>query len=231
MLMILLQLLWVAAESYGWESPGQWHRGALKVSVGFPVQCASYTVIRTTGDLPSWENYPGRSQWLPGVHVSLVWGVLDILAAVTAFLSFRWLLRFEIGRVACAGLVLGLVAGVLDCLGTIPSWRPASVWLVAPLLILGLPATVCFLTRCSRSVWLPLLMLAVAVFVMPWMAERLEYFRPDYGFSFTAKSFTIWSPSADRMLFEPLVFTAVLCVPVLLMRWLLLAFRKHGAVA
>jgi hypothetical protein len=229
LLVILLQLLWVAAESNGWESSGSWHRRALKVSAGFPVRCASYTLVHTTGDVP--PNYPERSQWLPGLHLAPVMAVLDALAAVAAFFGFRWFLRFEAGRIVCVGFVLGLVAGVLDSLSTIQSWRPFSVWIVAPLLILGLPAIVCFLTRHSRSVWLPLLALAVAVLVMPWMAARLEYFRPDYGFSFAASFSITWSPSAEEMLFLPLAAIAVLSIPVLLMRWFIPLFRKYEAVA
>lgn len=228
LLVTLLQLLWVAAESNGWESAGPWHRRALKVSVGFPVQCASYTLVRTTGDVP--PNYPERSRWLPGLHISPVLIVLDIFAAVAAFFGFRWLLRFEAGRVICIGFVLGLVAGMLDSISTIPSWRPFSVWIVAPLLILGLPASVCFLTRRSRSVWLPFLMLTVAVLVLPWMAARLEYFRPDFGFSFSATFSTEWNPSAKEMLLLPLVCAAVLCIPVFLMRCFVPIFRKHEAV-
>jgi hypothetical protein len=231
LLVTLLQLLWVAAESNGWESPGQWHRRALKISVGFPVRCASYTAIHTTGDLPAWTNYPERSQWLPGLRVSRVLWPLDALAAVAAFFGFRWLLRFEAGRAASMGFVLGLVAGVLDSFSTIASWRPISVWVIAPLMLVGLPVTVCFLTRRARSVWLPLLMLAVAVLVMPWMASRLEHFRADHGFSFAAGDSSVWSPSVTEMVFMPLVCIAVLSIPVLLIRRFLPVFWKHEAVA
>jgi hypothetical protein len=191
LLVVLLQLPWVAAESNGWESPGQWHRRALKVSVGFPVHCLSYTVVRTTGDLASWVNYPERSQWLPGFRVSRLFWTLDAFAAVAAFFGFRWSLRFEAGRAVGTGFVLGLAAGVLSCLSTISSWRPVSVWIIAPLMIVGLPFAVCYLTRPARSVWLPLLMLAVSLFVMPWMSGRLEHFRADHGFSFAANDSTI----------------------------------------
>ena len=231
LLVALLQLLWVAAESNGWESPGNWKVRALKVSAGFPVRCTSYTAVRTLGSSPQPQNYPERSQWLPGLRVSIIWLVVDGLVALAAFVGFRWLLRFEAGRAASAGFVLGLVAGVLDNFSTIEAWRPVSVWIVAPLLILGLPGIVCFLTRHSRSIWLPLLMLTVAVLVMPWMAARLEFFRPDYGFSFAARISTPWSPSAGEMLLLPLAAAGVLSIPVLLMRWFIPLFRKYEAVA
>lgn len=238
LLVVLFQLPWVTSESNGWKSPGKWHRSALKISVGFPVHCASYTVIHTTGDLPVWTNYPDRSQWLPGLRVLPVFWSLDALGAFAAFIGFRWMLRFEAGRAASMGFVLGLVAGVLGSFSTIASWLPVSVWFIAPLMLVGLPATVCFLTRRSRSVWLPLLMLAVAAFVMPWMASRLELFsrrfklfRTDHGFSFAAYTSSMWRPSVEEMVFMPLVCIAVLSIPILLIRRYAPVFWKHEAVA
>jgi hypothetical protein len=230
-LVVLLQLLWVAAESNGWESTGQWKRRALKVSVGFPMQCVSYTVVRTKGNLPAWVNYPDRNQWLPGLRVSSVFWPLDVLVAVGAYFGFRYVLRYEVGRSISAGFVLGLVAGVLACFTTIESWRPASVWVIAPLMLAGLPLTVCFLTRRARPLWLPLLMLAVALLVMPWMSGRLEHFKADHGFSFDAKSSTIWSPSFEEMVYLPLVCFAVLSVPVLLIRRFVPIFRHYASAA
>lgn len=143
LLVALLQLLWVVAESNGAESPGSWHIRTLKVFVGFPVRCASYSFVRTTGDMQPSANYTKWSDdWLPGFRASPVLVAIDAFAAVAAFVGFRWLLRFEVGRVVCAGFVMGLIAGVLDSFGTIASWRPVSVWIIAPLLIVGLPATV-----------------------------------------------------------------------------------------
>ncbi len=226
LLVALLQLLWVAAESNGWESPGHWDRVALKVSVGFPMCCASYTAVRTTGELPARVNYPERSQWLPGFRVSWNFLALDVFAAAAAFFGFRWLLRSEAGRAASVGFVLGLVAGAMGSLSTVASLRPTSVWIVAPLMLVGLPLTVCYLTRRADSVWLPLLMLTVTLFVMPWMSGRLDHFKADRGFSFAAKYFTAWSPSLEDMVFIPLVCVVILCIPVLLMRRFVAAFRK-----
>lgn len=231
LLVVLFQLLWVAAESEGWKSPGNWDRRALKVSVGFPVPCASYTAVRTTGDMPSWQNYPDRSQWLPGHRVSGVPLALDALAVVAAFFGFRCLLRYQAGRAASAGFALGIVFGVMGSLLAMVSWSPASEWIIALLFLMGLPTAICYLTRHARSVWLPLLMLAVAVLVMPWMSARVEYFRADHGFSFAAEGSTIWSPSLEDMLFVPLMCVAVLSVLVLLIRRFVPVFRKHETVA
>ena len=230
LLVALLQLPWVAAESNGWESPGQWERRALKVSVGFPVQCVSYTAIRTKGDFPARQNYPERSRWMPGLHVSRVFWTVDIIVAVGAFFGFRYLLRYEAGRAVIAGFVLGLAAGVLDFLSTIESLRPVSVWIIAPLLLAGLPLAVCYLTRRARSFWLPLLPLIVAILVMPWMGGRLEQFRAENGFSFDARDSTIWSPSVEEMVLLPLAFAAVLSIPVLLIRRFVPAFCQHETV-
>lgn len=230
LLVVLLQLPWVAAESNGWES-SQWERRALKVSVGFPVQCLSYTIVRTRGDLPAWENYPERSRWSPGIRVSPMFWTLDVCAAIGAFFGFRWLLRYEAGRTASTGSVLGLVTGILNSLSTIESWRPASIWIIAPLMLAGLPLAVCYLTRRVRSLWPPLSMLTVALLVMPWMSGRLEHFRPDHGFSFDAKAFSVWSPSVEEMVFLPLICAAALSIPVLLIRRFVPAFRQHENVA
>ena len=231
LLVALLQLLWVAAEASGWQFSETVHRQALKVSVGFPVSCASYTAVHTTGDVPPWENYPERTQWLPGIRVSVVYGILDALVVVAAFLGFRWLLRFDLGRAACIGFVLGFVGGVLASFTTIASWRPTSTWILTPLVLIGIPTSICFMTRRVRSDWQAFLMLAVAFLVMPWASERVAFFQADHGFSFLADSYSRWSPSIEQMVFFPFLCIVVLSILVLLLRRFVPFFRKHENLA
>jgi len=224
LLVAMLQLLTFETAYNSWGSRGQWERHAIKVSLGFPVNCISYTSSRVTGNLPEWLNYPDRNKWLPGFRVSPVFFALDALYAVAAFFGFRWLLFYKVGRIISLGLVLGLFAGVIMNFDNIDSWQPISGLITVPLLLAGLPITVCYLTRRSRSVWSPVRMLSVALFVMPWVCFRAELALPKYF-----RGYSVPDEVLLDTLFLPLVFIAILIIPVLVVRRFVPFCRSHEA--
>jgi hypothetical protein len=220
LLVVMLQLLTVETAYNGWGSRGHWERHAMKISVGFPVNCMSYTFVRVTGDLPNWVNYPDRNEWLSGFRVSSVFCALDALYALAAFFGFRWLLFYKAGRTISLGLVLGFFAGVIENFGEIESWQPMSGLIIAPLFLAGLPMIVCLFTRAFRSVWSSLLMLTVALFVMPWVCLRAEHFR---GYHVVNS----WDEILLDMLLMPLGCIVILIIPVLVVRRFVPFCRRH----
>ena len=227
LMVVLLELLWVSARSNGWELGAGRERRALKVSAGFPVLGISYTAIRDTGYIAAFENYPERSEFMPGLRISQIACGLDALVAAAAFFGFSWLLNHESGRSICAGMIFGAVAGVVASLGLVSAWQPLGRWIVLPILLIGLSTSACFFTRKSRSAWQAILVLVTAAFVMSWAAECFGQFQQENGFSFSAKVSSEWSLSLVRMVLEPLTFCGILLAPVLLMRRFLPSFRRY----
>lgn len=231
-LLALLELLFVAPGYNAWESPGSWARTAFRVSAGFPAPCLSYTAVRVTGDLPPWQNFPEREQWLPGLRFSILWCIIDFVAAMAALIGFRRLLRSETGRVANAGFVLGCVAGASGnptLLTFLCLRHPAIGWIVSPLVMIAVSATACFFTRKMSSVWPLLLMLAVASFVMPWAARWADSIEENHGFGI--HSISLWSPSLVEEVGAPLAVCVVFSILALCMRRLCPAFRRYQTAA
>jgi len=87
------------------------------------------------------------------------------------------------------------------------------------IVLCGIPAIVCAMTRHARSAWPPVLVLAVAILIAPWVTwfwigSGRQSFHPVLGL-----------PS-----WEPLVLGAIMLIPVLLMRRFVPAFRSHEDV-
>jgi len=220
LLAVLFQLLWVVAAGNGWSSPGDWERRAIKVSAGFPVQFVAYTVTRTTGNLPPSMNYPDRSDWQPGVHISWFGCVIDLLTTIVLFIGIRYILRYPMGSALGIGYVMGLLVGGMFGVADIPAWRTWSVWLVLPLLLLGLPIAACYASRKARSAVTLLVILTTALPVGAWIAARIAFFRPDHEFSLNAESFTRWDPSFHEIILIPFAGAMVLFLMSLAIRHL-----------
>jgi hypothetical protein len=225
LLVALLEALSLVASANGWTSPGKWGRTALKVSVGFPIGCMSYTEVHTTGDMPSWQNYPERGDWLSGFRIFPLFLILDLLVAAAAFFGFHWLVRYEAGRTASLGFILGSAIGIVASVSQPTRWTIALIWLI------GVPTLVCLFTRRARSVWLSILFLAVAALTGPWAYICTERFRPQNGFSFAATSFTQLHASWTDMLFMPAVVTVSVGMLVPLIRRHISYFRRFEPVA
>jgi hypothetical protein len=86
---------------------------------------------------------------------------------------------------------------------------------LAVVLLGGIPASVCALTRQARSAWTAILVLAAAMLVAPWVDMCLDWYMAG----------DIFLPSIDSLVWEPMALGAILVVPVLLMRHFVPAFR------
>ena len=125
-------------------------------------------------------------------------------------------------------LVLGFVVGVVSGLGkTLPHagffrWNgsPLIRCIGAIILLGGIPASVCVLTRRARSAWVTVLILVGAMLIAPWVDIWSDRFK-------TGRYFT---RSLDSMVWEPLVLAAIMVIPLLLMRRFIPAFKHHEAV-
>ena len=147
--------------------------------------------------------------------------------ATAAFFGFGWMLGRKSGRRVCAGIVVGAVAGIVASLSVVSALRPLLDWIGLPILLVGLSTSACFFSRGSRSVWQAMLVLVTTAFVMVWVARRVDQFKPESGFSFTAEDSTVWSFSFVEMVLTPLGFCVMLFAPVMLMRKYVPAFQKH----
>ena len=127
-----------------------------------------------------------------------------------------------------SSFVLGLFMGVVSNLGkTLPyaaffRWNGSlTVRVVGVMIVLcGIPAIVCAMTRHARSAWPPVLVLAVAILIAPWVDMVLDWFRIG----------RVFIRSLDSLVWEPLGLGAIMFVPVLLMRRYVPAFRSHEDV-
>lgn len=235
LLVLLIELLWVRIDTYGPYSPGQWQLSATRVSAGFPLRAVSFTVHRTTGNIPPWTNYPERSEWRPGFRVFPVSQVVVGFSAVALFFGIRWLLRFDAARSISVGIVVGIVFGILTSLATRPPTRTHGddpvTWLNGVWTLVALPAAICFLARHARSWRQPLLFLAAAVVVFPWASLWCDQFKSAYRHTLGSTSRMTLAPSLEQMFIEPLMVGCMVLVSVFLMRRFLPFFRPYAADA
>jgi hypothetical protein len=130
-------------------------------------------------------------------------------------------------------LGLGIALGVVSSLGkSLPHasffhWNGTLLFrCVAAILVLGgIPATVCAMTRRARSAWLPVAVLMTAMLIAPWVdfeADRLEANR------FGPRDVIMRASDSDSMLWEPLVLAGILVIPTILMRRFVPAFHAEA---
>jgi hypothetical protein len=235
LLVLLIELLWVRIDTNGWYSPGQWQRSATRISAGFPVPAVSFTVHRTTGNMPPWTNYPERSEWRPGLRMFPLSQVAVGVSAVAVFFGIRWLLRFDTARTVFEGIVVGVAFGILTSLATRPPTRTEAddpvTWLNGVWTFIALPSAICFLARRASSWRQPLLLLAVIVAVFPWASLWCDQFKAAYRHAGGATSRRILEPSLEDMVIAPLMVGCMVLGLVFLMRRFVPVFRRHEPVA
>jgi hypothetical protein len=230
LLVVLLEVLWVGLDSESAYSPDEWRWVATKLSLGFPMRCASLTTVENIGHPPF--TYPEGDPWGPGVRIS--WGrcVVDLVAAVVSVIVFARLLRYEAGRMAVLSCFWGVVAGLMISLGTHATGeRTLLTWVSVAFILVGLPAMVCFHTRRVSSVWIAIAFLAVSMAVMPWAYRWCDQFKTEHRFTLAHHSKTTLKPSVQEMVVVPVVCGAVLVIPVLLIRRFVPGLRKHESIA
>jgi hypothetical protein len=129
-------------------------------------------------------------------------------------------------------LVLGFAVGVISSLGKTSPHAAFFRWngsllircVGATILLVGIPASVCALTRRMRSSWLAVVILAGAMLIAPWVDMWSDHFK-------AANSGRVFTPSLDGTVWEPLILAAIMVIPMLLMRRFVPVFRRHEAVA
>jgi hypothetical protein len=129
-------------------------------------------------------------------------------------------------------LVLGFAVGVISSLGKTSPYAALFRWdgsllircVEAMVLLVGIPASVCALTRRTRSAWLAVLVLAGAMLIAPWADMWSDHFK-------AANSGRVFTASLDGTAWEPLMLTAIMVIPMFLMRRFIPAFRRYAAVA
>ena len=127
--------------------------------------------------------------------------------------------------------VLGFAVGVISSLGKSSPDAAFFRWngslLIrcagAAILFVGIPASVCALTRRSHSAWLAVSILTGTMLIAPWIDMWLDHFK-------AANSGRAFTPSLDGTVGEPLILAAVLMIPLFLMRWFIPAFKCHEVV-
>jgi hypothetical protein len=164
------------------------------------------------------ENYPDRASWIPGLRISGIYCLLDVIVAILFFFGIRRMIRLPIVRGAGSGYVLGLMIGVIASLASTSTWRSWPFWIVCPMVLLGLPAAACYVTRHSRSVLQLFVALTVSLPVASWTEYQMAFFRSDHGFSFAATAFTTWNPKFRNVVLYPLVLSMVLFLVALAIR-------------
>lgn len=129
-----------------------------------------------------------------------------------------------IGKIWFLGLFMAGLSNVGKSLPYAAFFRwggSLTVRLVGAVIILaGIPAIVCVLTRHARSAWAAVLILAAAILIAPWADMCLDWYRVGQ----------VFMRSLDSLVWEPLVLGVVMLVPVLLMRRFVPAFRCHESV-
>ena len=129
-------------------------------------------------------------------------------------------------------LVLGIVVGVISSVGKDSPYYAFFRWdggllhraAGAMILLVGIPASVCALTRRARSVWLAILILVGAMLIAPWVDILADHFK-------AANSNRTFTPSLDGTVWEPIILAIVMMIPMLLMRHFVPFFRRHETVA
>lgn len=129
-----------------------------------------------------------------------------------------------IGKICFLGLFMAGLSNVGKSLPYAAFFRwggSLTVRLIGAVIILaGIPAIVCVLTRHARSAWAAVLILAAAILIAPWADMCLDWYRVGQ----------VFMRSLDSLVLEPLVLGVVMLVPVLLMRHFVPAFRCHENV-
>jgi hypothetical protein len=227
----LLQLLWTTANACSW-STRQRHCHAIKISMGFPVNCVSYTLVRDNGKVPiSWaENYPELNQYLPGIKILPVFLILDAIIAFAFFIGLCRLFRKNMYHAAVTGLSLGVMAYAIAIICTVSVLHPFSDGIFASFLLVVIPSTICIVTRRVRSVWQPLLILAIAVCVMTWIYYRCGHI--DFSFKATDSTSLPGRMTFDDMITVPLIIFGFLSLEIVIFRRFVsfFKFKKSDAV-
>jgi len=127
-------------------------------------------------------------------------------------------------------VILGSAIGVMSSVGKSSPyaaffrWDVDRRWFVAIFLLLGIPAIICFLTRRTCSVWMPVLMLVGTLLLATWVDLYSDHFKAaNHGRNFTL--------SLDDLVWEPLIVGIVLMIPMFLMRRFISFFRRYEALA
>jgi hypothetical protein len=129
-------------------------------------------------------------------------------------------------------LALGIVVGVISSVGKDSPYYAFFRWdgglllrgAGAMILLVGIPASVCALTRQARSAWLAILILVGAMLIAPWVDILADHFK-------AANSNRMFTPSVDGTVWEPIVLAIMMMIPMLLMRRFVPYLRHYETVA
>ena len=149
-LLLIIEFLYFDVEGLGWHTERRL-KEASSYSIGFPFRSIAYTTVSVTGQIHSWENYPEREKWRPGLQVRPIFLVLDIICIFFLFYLLLSLVPNHALSLTLGGSCLGiLIAGSVFVIeevlggGTSESWIYDCIGIF--LFFIILPTAICYIS-------------------------------------------------------------------------------------